>query len=349
MSAPLGAFVPKPAVTGDMFQASAVIGRPLIVQVVGVDEAVPVAARDGKPATVKGAITVHVWDLVGGFIGKDPTTQAPIQGAPNTVYCNVRWMAVALVDQLKGYLGAAPMPMKVVSQKNKSNEYSSLAPVAIEGPELQQVQAFFAQDPTRIEREAAAKAQAAATQAATPAYQQSGFSPMQVQPSQQLAPTQGFQQTAAQYGQQMQAPAAAQFQSAPGQPGAISQAPAQVAQQYAPMGQAFTQAAAPEVAQMPNPVEQAFQQMQPPAVQAYPGQFQQPSAAPNGMTPGAMVNAGQMTPAQAVQAYQQQAPAQPQFQQPGPPSMAPGPLGHVQNSDVANILAGLAANGQQPG
>jgi hypothetical protein len=346
MSAPLGSFVPKPAATGDMFQASAAIGRPLIVQVVGVDDAVPVAARDGKPASVKGAITVHVWDLVGGFIGKDPTTQAPIQGPPNTVYCNVRWMAVALVDQLKGYLGAAPMPMKVVSGKNKTNEYSSLQPVAIEGPELAQVQQVFAQDPTRIEREAMAKAQAAATQAAAPVYQQSGFTPMQVQPTQMPY-------------QQPQAPAAAQFQAPAGQPGAIAQTPAQVAQQWAPVDQAAQQAyqatqqpwsppaqmsadypnAPANVAQVMNGGMQAHAQHHMPAGGQAVGQMpapagmQMPQAAPgqmNGQPGGAWQN-----------------PGQPQFQQ--APAAAQGQLGHVQNSDVANILAGLAANGQQPG
>ena len=99
MSAPLGSFVPRPSQTGDQFQARFALGRPLIVQVVGVDDAVPVAARDGNPATVKSAVIVHVWDLVGGQVSV--TEQGmPVQGPPNTVYCNVRWMAGALVDNL---------------------------------------------------------------------------------------------------------------------------------------------------------------------------------------------------------------------------------------------------------
>lgn len=332
MSAPLGAFVPKPAQTGEKFQANAALGRPLIVQVVGVDGARQVSGQNGQGTQVKKAVTVHVWDLLGGPIAQDTTTGQIMMGPQNTVYCNVMWMAAAVADQLGEFNGAPPMPIKLIKNKNKGNEFSHIAPVPLEGPELQQVQAFFAQDPTRIDREAAAKAQAAAAQSAAPAYQQTGFTPMQVQPSaptqgfQQLAPTQGFQQTAAQYGlpaqapQQMPAPAAAQFQAPPGQPGAIANIPAQVAQQWAPVDQAvqqamaqqppqsaLVQAAAPEVAQMPNPVQQAFQQHQ----------------------------AQQFAPQQG----------QPQFQQ--PPAAAPGQPGFVQNSDVANILNGLAAGQPQ--
>lgn len=330
MSAPLGAFVPKPAQTGEKFQANAALGRPLIVQVVGVDGARQVSGQNGQGTQVKKAVTVHVWDLLGGPIAQDTTTGQIMMGPQNTVYCNVMWMAQAVADQLGEFNGAPPMPIKLIKNKNKGNEYSHIAPVPLEGPELQQVQAFFAQDPTRIDREAAAKAQAAAAQSAAPAYQQTGFTPMQVQPSApqptgqmqmngQTVPT--YQQPAGvQYApgpqpgqvQQLPAPAAAQFQAPPGQQGAIANIPAQVAQQWAPVDQAvqqamaqqppqsaFVQAAAPEVAQMPNPVQQAFQQHQ----------------------------------------AQQFAPQQ-------PPAAAPGQPGFVQNSDVANILQNLA--GSQP-
>lgn len=339
MSQPMGTFVPKPAQQGDAFQARFAVGRPLIVQVVGVDGARSVTDPNTKQQAIKKAVTVHVWDLLGGQISVNEQNM-PVQGAPNTVYCNVSWMAGAVVDNLEGFVGAPAMPLKLVNKRNKSNTFFYVTPEAIEGPELQQVQAFFAQDPTRIDREVAAKAQANAAQAAAPQYQATGFQPLQVQPSQPQVlnglPGQQAMANAQYNGQQIaaQAPAAAQFQAPPGQPGAIAQMPAQVAQQYAP-------------------VDQAAQQ-----------QFQQPAIAPNGMTPGAMVNTGQMTPAQAVQAYQQpgaqlvpngappwnQTPGQPQpqFQQPGTPGAVGGQLGHVQNSDVAHILQGLAA-GQQPG
>jgi hypothetical protein len=307
----MGNFVRKPANTGDQFQARFAVGRPLIVQVVAVDEAVPVAARDGKPATVKCAVSVHVWDLAGGQVSVNEQNM-PVHGAPNTVYCNVRWMAGAVADNLKGYLGAPAMPMTLAYEKASASGFNYLVPLPIEGPLLQQVQAVFAADPTRIDREAAAKAQASAAQAAAPQYQQSGFTPMQVQPSvpaqqpvaqpqfqpvpatAQGQPANAFQHTNG----QIAAPAAAQWQAPNGQPGAIAQIPAQVAQQWAPVDQAIQQAPTPE--------------------------FQQ-TAAQYGLPPGQVPN-GQY-PAQ-----------QPQFQ----PPPAPGPIGHVQNSDVQNILAGLA-------
>jgi hypothetical protein len=329
MSQPLGNFVPKPAQTGDQFQARFALGRPLLVQVVAVDGARQVAGQNGQPASVKKAITVHVWDLVGGQISVNDQGM-PVHGAPNTVYCNVLWMAGAVVDNLEPYVGAPAMPLKLLSQKNKQGTFSYLTPVAIEGPELQQVQAVFAADPTRIDREAAARAQASAAQAAAPAYQQSGFTPMQVQPS---APAQqvpnGYQPQGGQYPQQapaqqapadaqfqpvpqgyQQAPAAAQFQAPPGQPGAIASIPAQVAQQWAPVDQAMQQAAA---------------QFQPPAQQWAP--VDQAQQAPNG--------------------YQQPVQGQPQFQQ-APAQVAQPGIGHVQNSDVANILQGLAGQTPQP-
>lgn len=304
MSSPMGNFVRKPASTGDQFQARFAVGRPLIVQVVAVDEAVPVAARDGKPATVKTAVSVHVWDLAGGQVSVNEQNM-PVHGAPNTVYCNVRWMAGAVADNLKGYLGAPAMPMTLAYEKAAASGFNYLVPLPIEGPMLQQVQAVFAADPTRLDREAAAKAQANAAQAAAPQYQQSGFTPMQVQPSapaqQQFAP-----QPAAQP-QQVQPPAAAQWAAPNGQPGAIAQIPAQVAQQWAPVDQAARVYVAPYD-----------------AAQQYP-----PPSDPNAPQNVAHVINGGM-----------QAPAQPQFQP--PPAAAPGPMGHVQNSDVQSILAGLA-------
>lgn len=335
----LGGFIPRPAQTGEKFQANAAIGRPLIVQVIGADGARQVTGQNGTQ--VKKAVTVHVWDLVGGPIATDQATGQIMMGPQNTVYCNVMWMAVAVADQLGDYVGQPPFPIKLVKQKNKGNEFSSITPVALEGPELQQVQAFFAQDPTRIDREAAAKAQAAAQQQFTqpaPVQQQGGFNPMQVQPSQQqLVPTPQFQQTAAQYGLpqngQMQAPAAAQFQQgAPGamqnwdgsqtmhpaaaQPGPIANIPAQVAQQYAPVAQAMDQAQQLMAQGMPAPqaAQQVAQQYAPPlqATQQHVADFNQAGG---------------------------------QFQQ--PPAAAPGQPGYVQNSDVANILAGLAG-GQPP-
>lgn len=340
MSAPLGAFVPKPAQTGEKFQANAALGRPLIVQVVGVDGARQVSGQNGQGTQVKKAVTVHVWDLLGGPIAQDTTTGQIMMGPQNTVYCNVMWMAQAVADQLGEFNGAPPMPIKLLKQKNKGNEYSHIAPVPLEGPELQQVQAFFAQDPTRIDREAAAKAQAAAAQSAAPAYQQTGFTPMQVQPSAQGQPANAFQHTNGQIAapaqqpqgnfqggpvypaqQQMPAPAAAQFQAPPGQQGAIANIPAQVAQQWAPVDQAVQQA----MAQQP----QAAQQQYAPYDAGIPGQL---PVNPNAPQP-------------APQAYAPPAQGQPQFQQ--PPAAAPGQPGFVQNSDVANILNGLAAGQPQ--
>jgi hypothetical protein len=326
MSQPMGNFVRKPANTGDQFQARFAVGRPLIVQVVAVDEAVPVAARDGKPATVKCAVSVHVWDLAGGQVSVNEQNM-PVHGAPNTVYCNVRWMAGAVADNLKGYLGAPAMPMTLAYEKASASGFNYLVPLPIEGPLLQQVQAVFAADPTRIDREAAAKAQANAAQAAAPQYQQSGFTPMQVQPSapaQQPAAQPQFQPVPAMaQGQpanafqhtngQIAAPAAAQWAVPQGQPGAIANIPAQVAQQWAPVDQAAQQFALSDPNAPQNVAHVVNGGMQG-AAQFQPGQV------PNGQYP-----------AQAQQS---------QFQP--PPAAAPGPIGHVQNSDVQNILAGLA-------
>jgi hypothetical protein len=343
MSQPMGNFVRKPANTGDQFQARFAVGRPLIVQVVAVDEAVPVAARDGKPATVKCAVSVHVWDLAGGQVSVNEQNM-PVHGAPNTVYCNVRWMAGAVADNLKGYLGAPAMPMTLAYEKASASGFNYLVPLPIEGPLLQQVQAVFAADPTRIDREAAAKAQANAAQAAAPQYQQSGFTPMQVQPSApaqqpvaqpqfqpvpamaQGQPANAFQHTNG----QIAAPAAAQWAVPQGQPGAIANIPAQVAQQWAPVDQAVQQyQAAP--GQTPNGAPQALNQQFAPS---------DPNAPQNvaHVVNGGMQGAAQFQPGQVPNG---QYPAQqPQFQPPS--AAAPGPIGHVQNSDVQNILAGLA-------
>lgn len=329
MSQPLGTFVPRPAQTGDQFQARFAVGRPLFVQVVGVDGARQVKDQQTGANIVKKSVTVHVWDLVGGQISVSDQN-VPVQGAPNTVYCNVLWMAGAIVDNLEPYVGAPAMPLKIVSIKGKSN-FFYLALEGIEGPELQQMQAVFAADPTRIDREAAAKAQAGAAQTAAPAYQQSGFTPMQVAPSVPqgqavaggpgfgLAPApNGVQPQGGQYPQQ--APAAAQFQTP--QPTGQIQVNGQTVPAYTyQQPSALVQAAAPELAQMANPVADAYQQTQQP--------WSPPSQAPA-------------------------APVQPQFQQAptgtpvmAPPGQAAQPgIGHVQNSDVANILAGLAQ--QQP-
>lgn len=319
MSQPLGNFVPKPAQTGDQFQARFAIGRPLLVQVVAVDGARSVKDQQSGATVTKKAVTVNVWDLAGGQISVTDNG-APVHGAPNSVYCNVMWMAGALVDNLEPYVGAPPMPLIINSVKGKKN-FNYLTPVAIEGPMLQQVQAVFAADPTRIDREAMAKAQAAAAQSAAPAYQQSGFQPMQVQPS---APAQqnGYAPQGGQYPMQ-QVPAAAQFQAPPGQPGAIANIPAQVAQQWAPVDQAMQQAQF----QPPAAAQQQYAPQQAPAADQAAYQATQQSWSP---------------PAQAQQMPPQ---GQPQFQQ---APAQPG-IGHVQNSDVANILAGLAGQPPQQG
>lgn len=328
MSQPLGTFTPRPAQTGDQFQARFAIGRPLFVQVVGVDGARQVKDQQTQATVVKKSITVHVWDLVGGQVSVTDSGQ-PIHGAPNTVYANVLWMAGAIVDNLEPYVGAPPMAIQINSMKGKSG-HNYLTPVAVEGPALQQMQQVFAADPTRIDREVAAKAQAAAAQSAAPAYQQSGFQPMQVQPS---APAQGHFQGGPVYpngnppqgGQypMQQAPAAAQFQAPSGQPGAIANMPAQVAQQWAPVDQAMQQA-----------------QFQPPAAAQQPYAPQQAPAADQ-----AAYQATQQPWSPPAQAQQMPPQGQPQFQQ-APAQAAPGQPGPVvQNSDVASILAGLA--GQQ--
>lgn len=311
-----GTFVPKPKATGDRFQPSMVTGRPLIVQVLSFDGARQVAARAGQAAAVKQSVTVNVWDLVGGPVAKDDTTQQIVNGPPNTVYCNVMWMSTVVAENLEPFVGAPPMPLRIVSVKNQTNEFRHLEAQAVDGPELQQVQAFFAQDPGRIDREFQAKLQAAAQQAAAPAYQQTGFQPMGVQPA---AP------------QQFQAPA--------GQPGPVAQIPAQVAQQWQQPAAQYQQPAAQFQAPPANggyatpPQQPAFQ---PPNGQAQP-QYAPYDAGIQGQLP--------VAPTAPPQAY---GPPQQAAQQPVPPTAAPGNPGYVQSSDVAQIIAGLTNQPQYP-
>lgn len=306
MSQPMGIFVPRPQQTGDRFQPSMGKGRPLIVQVLSVDGARAVAANGAQPATVKKAIFVHVWDLVGGPIAKDEHDNI-VSGPPNTVYCDVQWMAGAVCDNLEPFVGAPPMPIKLVSLRNKNNTFNYVTVQPVEGQELQYVNQVFASDPGRFDREYAMRQAQAAQQAAAPAYQASGFQPMGTQPSDPWNPSvqPGLPAAGPPWQQGAAEPAR---QQPPTQPGPIAQIPAQVAQ----------------------PAQQF--QMTPELAQRY--------AQP--MTPGAMVNAGQVPNGASAQ----QAPAaQPQFQPPAAVPNAPGQPLQVHNGDVAQILARLA-NGQ---
>lgn len=320
MSQPMGTFVPRPQQTGDRFQPSMGKGRPLIVQVLSVDGARAVAANGTQAATVKKAIFVHVWDLVGGPIAKDEHDNI-VNGPPNTVYCDVQWMAGAVCDNLEPFVGASAMPIKLVSLRNKNNTFNYITVQPVEGQELQYCNQVFASDPTRFDREYAQRQAQAAQQAAAPAYQAGGFQPMQVQPTQP-------QQPAAGPPWQQQAPAAAQFQVPPGQPGPIAQIPAQVAQQM-------------------NQVERAMQLVQqgmtPDQAIAALGQ-QQPGGymPPANVTPD-QVNVQHPAPDMAAQTQQNIATAN-QALANGNGYAAPGQP-TVHNSDVASIIARLTAQG----
>ena len=332
MTNPMGTFVPKPSQTGDRFQPSQGKNRPLIVQVIGVDGARQVQGQNGQGATVKKAVFVHVWDLVGGPVAKDEHDNI-VMGPPNTVYCNVQWLSGAVADNLEPFVGAAPMPIKISSQRNKQNTFNYLTVAPVEGQELQYCNQVFAQDPTRFDREFAAKQQAAAAQAAAPAYQANGFQPMGVQPSQPQQYAQGGPVPPA---QPQYAPAAAQLPPMPQQPapGPIANVPAQVAQQWSPVDQAMQQGVLPEQALVsqqasasppwqatPEPAQQNYAQPgYPPAMGP---QYGAPQQAPGGYDPNA---------------YRHPAQAQPQFQ------AAPGMPGadQVNSSDVQQILARLA-------
>jgi hypothetical protein len=343
MSQPMGTFVPRPQQTGDRFQPSMGKGRPLIVQVLSVDGARAVAANGTQAATVKKAIFVHVWDLVGGPIAKDEHDNI-VNGPPNTVYCDVQWMAGAVCDNLEPFVGAPAMPIKLVSLRNKNNTFNYITVQPVEGQELQYCNQVFASDPTRFDREYAQRQAQAAQQAAAPAYQAGGFQPMQVQPTQPQQPSAGPPW------QQQAAPAAAQFQAPPGQPGPIAQIPAQVAQQMNQVERAM------QLVQQGMTPDQAIaalsQQQAPAAVQQYapydagiPGQLPVDPAAPDPATQTqqniatanqALANGnGYAAPGAA-----QQLPA-PQFQA---PAGAPGQP-TVHNSDVASIIARLTAQG----
>lgn len=363
MTTPFGTFTPRAQQTGDRLQARACIGRPLLIQVTGFDPSKQTTDPQTKAQVLKPAIFVDVWDFLGG--PAIPTLGIEAQ-PPNTVYIGAMWMSGPIVDNLKDSLGGPPMPVRIVSKRGAKNGFSFLNAVPLGNPEydsdpngpmqLQAVTQAFMADPQRFDRERAARL--AAAQAAQQPVQ--GFAPSNTAPTpQQYAQPQQAGGMAGWNGQQTMHPAAAGF------PGGVPQA-MELAQQAAQ----FAQAGLPT-----NGF--AGQPMQAPAA----AQYQPP--APEAMTPGAMVNAGQMTPAQAVQAYTQP-PAQPQFQPPAPPAggtqawaaqnpdlaqqqaaqyqpsagfpgmpqgaPAQAPNGQpgmqVNNTDVAKILAGL--QGQAP-
>lgn len=304
MSAPLGSFTPRPPqAQGDRIQPSMVKGRPIIVEAVALDGAKEVSGQDGNGSQLKKALTVNVWDLLGGPVAKDENDNI-IMGAPNTAYVNVMWMAGAVVDDLARFLGCPPMAVKISSQKNKKGSFSYLTVAPLEGQELAYAGQAWASDPQRFEREIQMRAQQLAQTQAAGQYQQTGFQPLaqpsapQVQHQQgaydpnqyRQAPNAIGQQPPApvQYAQPPMQPAAAQwqpeavpafqpqqFQAPAGQPGALAQIPAQVAQQYAPVDQ-FQQ---PQF-QMPAELAAQYAPQQPPAQWAQPAQQAPPQYAP---------------------------------------------------------------------
>jgi hypothetical protein len=320
MTNPLGSFVPQAPQSGDRFQAKTAVGRPLLVQVTGYDAAKEILNRNTNMREVKGAVYVDVWDFVGG--PGDPYNNIPPAPA-NSVYVGVMWMAGALVDNLKGYQNAAPLPVKIIARPNQRTPGNHLALAPLEGQELELVTAHYNADPTRFDRERQARAAAAAQQQHAIANQQTGFAPLgNVQPSQPAAPQWGNQAAPIQGQYPQQAPAAQwapvptgppQFAqggpvSAPAaQPGPVANIPAQVAQQWSQVDQA---------------VEAARQ------AQMAPQNGQYPQQAP--MVP---------PPAPAAQAPMQP-PATPAFAAPG---QIPGQL-QVNDTNVAALLAGLTQN-----
>lgn len=317
----LGALQTKVKIDNDRVQAQELVGRPLLIDV---REYFPEFTSPKFPVP-KPVVIVDVVDLTTGRI-----------------YVGPLWGTKQPVDALSGYAGSGTiLPVKLETKTSGTgNPYLYVS--ALEGQELANANAWYAQYPQAMAQSRAAKEQ----QAQAAAAQQQTMAPMQVQgaptpqaPQQYVQPQQD-PQYAAWLASQQPAQTPAQPQYAPQAPQSYApQAPQQyaqpVAQQPAPAAPQYQpQPAAPQSYQQPAPASQA------PA----PATWQQPAAPqPQQYAPQQGAPAAPMNPNPAPQQYVPTAPNPGQFAAPVAPQLAQGQVG---GGDIQAAIANL--NGGYP-